>query len=66
MADIKVSISIDEDKKYLRDNYLQAVADLEQIQSINLDTNAKLQLAIKGQAKIIEKLLKFIKNNMIG
>ena len=60
-----VSLATNEFKDSLRDAYIKAIADLEQIQSANLDTNAKLQLAIKGQAEIIEKLLKFIKNRMI-
>ena len=49
----------------VRDAYVQAIVDLDQIQSANLDTNAKLQLAVKGMSEIIEKLLKFIKNRMI-
>ena len=62
---IKVNVIDDPYKKVVADAYIQAITDLEQIQSVNLDTNAKLQLAVKGQAAIIEKLLKFIKNRLV-
>ena len=65
MADIKITPAVDTHKKAIKDNYVQAVTDLETIQTTNLNTVAKLETAVQGQAAILEKLLKFIKNNMI-
>jgi len=65
MADILITPPVDQNKKAIKDNYVQAITDLETIQTTNLNTVAKLETAVQGQAAILEKLLKFIKNNMI-
>ena len=71
MADILITPPIDTNKKAIKDNYVQAITDLETIQTTDFTSGnasqiaAKVDLALKGQAQIIEKLLKFIKNNMI-
>ena len=61
-----VTITEDQNKKALKDAYLQAVENLSTIQSTNLDTNNKLQQAVKAEAAIILKLLKFIKTRLVG
>ena len=66
----KITPEIDQDKQAIKDNYLQAIADLDQIQNTDFtDGNttqivAKLDLAIRGQAAIIEKMLRFIKSKI--
>ena len=65
MTDIKHTPEKDLNKQAIKDNYIQALADLDMIQTTDLDNNAKLQLAVKGQAAMIEKLLKFIKSRLV-
>ena len=65
MADTLHTPIDDLDKKALKDNYLQIIADLETIQTSNLNTTAKLETAVKEMALTIERLLKFIKNRMV-
>ena len=65
MADILHTPQQDLNKKAIRDGYVQAITDLETIQSSNLNTVAKLETAVKGQAQIIEQLLKFIKTRLV-
>ena len=65
MADRKITPVVDTDKQAIREGYVQALADLELIQTTDLNTNNKLQLAVKKQAEIIEKLLRFIKRRLI-
>jgi len=48
----------------IREAYVQTIEDLEQIQTTDLNTVAKVQAAVKKQAEIIERLVKFIKNTM--
>lgn len=57
----KVNITIDQDKKAWKDNYNQAITDLQTAQTANLDTIGKLQTAVKGMAVIQEKTLKALK-----
>ena len=65
MADILHIPQQDLNKKAIRDGYAQAITDLENIQTSNLNTTAKLETAVKGQALIIEQLLKFIKTRLV-
>ena len=65
MADTQIIPTVDQDKQTLKDNYLQIIADLETIQTSNLNTTAKLETAVQGMALTIERLLKFIKNRMV-
>ncbi|GAG85553.1 unnamed protein product [marine sediment metagenome] len=60
----KINITIDQDKKALKEAYNQALADLTTIQNTDLNTNAKLQQAVKGIADIVEKLLKVVKRRI--
>lgn len=54
----------DIDKQALKDAYNQAITDLQQIQTTDLNTNAKLQTAVKGMAAILEKLLKVVRRRI--
>ena len=59
-----VELATNEFKQAVREAYVQTIEDLEQIQTTDLNTVAKVQAAVKKQAEIIERLVKFIKNTM--
>jgi len=53
-----------ESKDYIRNEYTQALTDLQIIQNLTNPTNAQILSAIKKEALILEKLMRFIKFNM--
>jgi len=53
-----------ESKDYINNEYEQALVDLQIIQNLTNPTNAQILLAIKKEALILEKLMRFIKFNM--
>ena len=59
-----IPLTKDLDKKAFRDAYVQAIADLQQVQSANLNTIPKLEMAVKGIAEILEKTLKVLKSRI--
>jgi hypothetical protein len=56
---------INQDKKAVKDAYLQAITDLTSIQSNTTSTNAKLLANQKLIAGILLKLAKYIKTTIV-
>lgn len=52
-------------KNGIIDAYNQAIIDLQAIQNTAAPTNAEVILAVKREAAIIERLLKFIRMDLI-
>jgi len=61
---MKINLAVDINKQVIRDAYVDAITVLEQIQNTASPTNAQVIAAIKKEAEILEKLLKFIKRQM--
>ena len=62
---MKVTPAVDLNKKAVKDAYLQAITDLETIQTTANPTNAQVIWAVKKEAEIMEKLLKFVKSQIV-
>ena len=59
---MKIEIAKDINKEALKTAYESAITSLTQIQTTTNPTNAQVVAAIKKEAEILEKLLRFIKN----
>lgn len=51
-------------KQVIKDAYLNAITILKNIQSVTSPTNAQVIAAVKAEADILEKLLKFLKSQI--
>lgn len=60
-----ITPAIDLNKKALIDAYVQAIADLQTIQNTANPTNAQVIWGVKKIAEIHEKMLKFIKSQIV-
>ena len=62
---VKIIPAVDLNKQAIKDAYTQAITDLQTIQAGENPTPAQIIWSIKKEAEILEKLLKFIKSQII-
>jgi len=60
----KIDLAVDQDKHSFRNTCLQAISDLQTIQTSNLDTIGKLEIGTKRIAQILEKTLRVFKSRI--